>query len=103
MGRLFDGGNNGRRSRVSDTDTEILHIRIPKAMKEQIDLLTQATGRDPSRLAQDALGPYLAFEAEQLAKIHRGIREADAGHLASTEEKEAVFNRYRAYRSERAG
>lgn len=88
---------------MSETDNEILHIRIPKAMLEQMERLTQATGRDPSRLAQDALGPYLAFEAEQLAKIERGIREADAGQFATAEEKEAAFNRYRAYRSEQAG
>jgi predicted transcriptional regulator len=49
------------------------------------------------------LGPYLAFEAEQLAKIHRGIREADAGHFATAAEKEAVFNRFRTHRPERAG
>ena len=87
----------------TDTDTRILQLRIPKTMMEQLERLTQATGRDPSRLAQDALGPYLAFEAEQLAKIERGIRQADAGQFATAEEKDAVFNRYRAYRSERIG
>lgn len=84
----------------NDTETEILQIRIPKAMIEQMERLTQQTGRDPSRLAQEALGPYLDFEAEQLAKIHRGIREADAGHFATAQEMEAVFNRYRAHRTE---
>lgn len=88
---------------ADDTDTVTLQIELPKAMLEQLEFLTRATGRGPSRLAQDALGPYLAFEAEQLAKIQRGIREADAGQFATAEAKEAVFNRYRAHRSERAG
>ncbi len=87
----------------TDADTRILQLRIPKTMMEQLERRTQATGRDPSRLAQDVLGKYLAFEAEQLAKIERGIREADAGQFATAEEKDAVFTRYRAYRSERIG
>lgn len=86
-----------------DSDTEILQIRVPKAMIDQLERLTKATGRDPSRLAQEALGPYLAFEVEQLARIHRGIREADAGDFATAEEKDVVFNRYLAYRSEKVG
>ncbi len=66
-------------------------------MKEQLNSLAQATGQDQSQLAEQALSEYVAFEAEQLARIHEGIRAADAD-----EEVRAVFDKYRAYQGERA-
>jgi len=87
----------------SDQDTTILQLRLSNATAAQIEQLAQVTGQDQSQLAEQALSAYVAFEAEQLAKIHRGIADADAGRFASREEIEAIANRYRAYRAEQAG
>ena len=88
---------------IDDAPGDVLHISVSRALKEQIDNLARATGRDQSQIAQDAVSAYVAFEAEQLAKIHRGIADADAGRFATDEEMEASFNRYQTYRAERAG
>ncbi len=87
----------------NDHDTTVLQLRLSNVTAAQIEQLAQATGQDQSQLAEQALSAYVAFEAEQLAKIHRGIADADAGHFASREEIETIANRYRAYRAEQAG
>lgn len=60
----------------NDTDTTVLQFRISRATAAQI---------------------------EQLAKIHAGIADADAGRFVSHEEVEAIANRYHAYRAAQAG
>jgi len=87
----------------NNQDTTTLHLHLTKETAAQIEQLAQATGQDQSQLAEQALSGYVAFEAEQLAKIHRGIADADAGRFAAPEEVEEAFNRYRAYRAEQAG
>lgn len=87
----------------NDHDTTTLQLRLSNATATQIEQLAQATGQDQSQLAEQALSAYVTFEAEQLAKIHRGIADAKAGRFATDEQMEATFNRYRAYRSEQAG
>ncbi len=87
----------------NDHDTRTLQLRLSNATATQIEQLAQATGQDQSQLAEQALSAYVTFEAEQLAKIHRGIADAKAGRFATDEQMEATFNRYRAYRSEQAG
>jgi len=87
----------------NNQDTTTLHLHLTKETAAQIEQLAQATGQDQSQLAEQALSGYVAFEAEQLAKIHRGIADADAGRFATPEEVEEAFNRYRAYRAEQAG
>ncbi len=87
----------------NDQDTTILQLRLSKATATQIEQLAQATGHDQTEIAQDAVRAYVAFEAEQLAKIHEGIRAADAGDFATDDEMEAAFNLYRSYLTEQAG
>lgn len=87
----------------NDHDTTTLQLRLSTTTAAQIEQLAQATGQDQSQLAEQALSAYVTFEAEQLAKIHRGIADAEAGRFATDEQMEATFNRYRAYRSEQAG
>jgi RHH-type transcriptional regulator, rel operon repressor / antitoxin RelB len=87
----------------NDTDTTVLQFRISRATAAQIEQLAQTTGQDQSQLAEQALRQYVAFEAEQLAKIHEGIADADAGRFVSREEVESIANRYRAYRAQQAG
>ncbi len=84
-------------------DTTTLHLRLSEDTAAQIESLAQARGQDRAEIAGEAVRAYVAFEAAQLAKIHRGIADADAGRIASAEEVKAAFNRYRAYRAEQAG
>lgn len=87
----------------NDGDTTVLQLRLSKATAAQIESLARATGQDQSQIAQDALSAYVAFEAEQLAKIQRGIADAEAGRFVGREDIETIANRYRAYRAEQAG
>ena len=87
----------------TDTETTVLQFRLSKTTAAQFEQLVQTTGQDQSQLAEQALQEYVAFEAEQLAKIHAGIADADAGRFVSRAEIEAIANRYRAYRREQAG
>jgi RHH-type rel operon transcriptional repressor/antitoxin RelB len=87
----------------NDPETTVLQLRLSKETATQIEQLAQATGQDQSQLAEQALRAYVAFEAEQLAKIHEGIADADAGRFVSREEVEAIADRYRAHRAKQAG
>lgn len=86
-----------------DAETTVLELRVSKNTAAQIEQLAKATGRAQSQLAEQALREYVAFEAEQLAKIHAGIADAEAGRFVGRSEIEAIANRYRAYRAEQAG
>jgi RHH-type rel operon transcriptional repressor/antitoxin RelB len=88
---------------TDDTPGDVLQISVSRALKEQLDNLAQSTGQDRSQIALDAVSAYVTFEAEQLAKIHRGVADADAGRFVTDEEMEASFNRYQPYRVEQAG
>jgi RHH-type transcriptional regulator, rel operon repressor / antitoxin RelB len=66
--------------------TTTITVRVPKAMREQLDTLAQDTGRQPSDLAYEALRTYLEFETRQVTQIQAGIRAADAGDFATDEE-----------------
>jgi RHH-type transcriptional regulator, rel operon repressor / antitoxin RelB len=104
-----DGGQyNGPAAREDhvnpkDAETTVVQLRLSKSTAEQIEHLAQTTGQDQSQLAEEALRQYVAFETEQLAKIHRGLDDAKAGRFATDEQIEATFNRYRAYRTKQAG
>lgn len=88
---------------AEEHDTTILELHLSKATAAQIESLAQARGQDQVEIAQDAVRAYVAFEAEQLAKIQRGLADADAGRFATSEDVDAAFDRYRAYRAEQAG
>jgi RHH-type transcriptional regulator, rel operon repressor / antitoxin RelB len=71
--------------------TTTMTIRIPQEMKEQIEALAHATGRNKSFLAQQALRQYLDLESWQIASIQRGMKAADAGDFATDEEMREVW------------
>lgn len=87
----------------NDTETTVVQLRLSKRTAAQFEHLAQTTGQDQSQLAEEGLRQYVAFEAEQLAQIHRGLDDAKAGRFATDEQMEATFNRYRAYRAQQAG
>jgi len=69
-------------SRAS-TDTDTLNIRIPEPERARLDALAESTGRNSNDLITEALARYLDDEEQQIAKIHEGIADADAGRVYS--------------------
>ena len=67
-----------------------LNLRIADDMKQQLDALAEATGRNKSFLAVEAIRAYLQREAWQVAEIRQAIQEADAGDFAAEGEVQAV-------------
>ena len=71
-----------------------INVRVPEALYSQLEELARATTRTKSFLTIEALKGYLGNESWQIRDIQEGIKEADAGDLASTEEVNAVFAKY---------
>jgi len=75
-------------------ETTTLTLRVPAAMKEQLDKLADATHRSKSYLAGEAIRQYLSLEAWQIGEIQLALQEADANDFASEEEVDAVVRKY---------
>jgi len=71
-----------------------LNLRIADDMKQQLDALAGATGRNKSFLAVEAIRDYLQREAWQVAEIRQAIQEADAGDFADETEMQAVRDKW---------
>ncbi|MBZ5515193.1 MAG: CopG family ribbon-helix-helix protein [Acidobacteriia bacterium] len=71
--------------RSQRSGTAILSVRVPARLRDRLESLADATARNRSRLAVEALESYVDEQEEQLAKIDQGIRDADSGRLVSHE------------------
>lgn len=76
--------------------TTTITVRMPESMKDQLEKLARATGRQRTYLALEAIRKYLEVEAWQVAEIQEAVGRADAGEFASDERVEAVRDRFRA-------
>jgi len=74
--------------------TTTITVRIPETLRDEIEALAAAMGRNRQYVALEALRRYVAVESWQVARIGEGIRAADAGKFAGDEEVEAVFTKY---------
>lgn len=74
--------------------TKTINVRVPEALYAQLEELAQATRRTKSFLTIEALKGYLGNESWQIRDIQEGIKEADAGDFASSEEVSAVFAKH---------
>jgi len=74
--------------------TTTITVRVPEALRAEIEALAAAMGRNRQYVALEALRRYVAVETWQVARIVEGIRAADAGEFATEEEVEAVFTKY---------
>ena len=66
-----------------EQDSTTISIRVPAAMREQLEHLAEATGRSKSFLTSQALEDYLKREAWQVAAIKKGVAAAERGEFAS--------------------
>jgi predicted transcriptional regulator len=71
-----------------------INVRLPEALYKQIEELAKATDRTKSFLAVDALTRYVKSESWQIQDIHKAIKEADAGELATDQQVKDVFGKY---------
>jgi predicted transcriptional regulator len=71
----------------------MMSLRLPDELAAALAELATATGRTRSYLAIEALREYIEREAWQVAKIQKGIEQADAGEFATEEEVAALRNR----------
>ncbi|OGI00778.1 MAG: hypothetical protein A2Y25_06230 [Candidatus Melainabacteria bacterium GWF2_37_15] len=74
---------------------EQISLRIPKETKEKLEKLAEATGRDRTFLATEALDQYCDTQAWQIEAIKEGIRDIENGNYIEHEElkKEWILKR----------
>jgi RHH-type rel operon transcriptional repressor/antitoxin RelB len=56
-------------------------VRIPVEVNEKLEKLARSTRRSKSWLAAEAIGSYVATQADYLAAIEEGRKEAREGRL----------------------
>jgi len=76
--------------------SSVLTIRVTEEVKDQMDMLAEATGRTRSWIAFEAIKQYLDIESWQISELKKALAEADAGDFASDEEVEQVMRKWSA-------
>lgn len=66
-----------------------LHLALDPSLRERLEKLAAAIGRDASELASAALRGFLDENERQMEAIDAGIAEADAGQLLDYEDVKA--------------
>lgn len=72
-----------------------LTLNVAEETFAGLEKLSRETGRSPAQLAHEALTRYVDYESWKAEKIRNALRQADAGKLATDEEMDAAFDRYR--------
>ena len=75
-------------------DSSILSVRVPIELRQELELLAAATGRNKSFLIIAALKEYLQREVWQVRAIRKGLTVADQGNFASDQEVKKRFARW---------
>lgn len=68
------------------SSSEVITVRIDKALKDRLDRLADATDRSRSHHAIAAIEEYVAREAWQIEAIREGVAAADRGDLVAHED-----------------
>lgn len=71
-------------------------LRLPTALKEQMETYAEMTGRTKSHVAMEALGEYLVTRLPQIEDLKEAIAAADRSEFATDAEVEAVYRRFAA-------
>ena len=69
---------------------ESVTVRIEPQKRAALDELARATARDRSHVINEAIDAYLTVHRWQIEHIQEGLRQADAGELASDDEVAAA-------------
>lgn len=65
---------------------EQISLRLPKETKLKLEELSNATGRDRTFLATEAINQYCDLQSWQIDAIHEGIKDIEDGNYVSHEE-----------------
>ena len=79
---------------AQEAATVTVGARVPLGVRDDLDRLVKATGRNRNSLIAEALRRFVEVEQWQLADIEAGVREADAGDFATAEEVTEIFSKY---------
>ncbi|GAA0595697.1 ribbon-helix-helix protein, CopG family [Craurococcus roseus] len=74
---------------------DVVTVRLDAEKRAALDALASATDRDRSYLINEAIDAYLSVHRWQIARIEKGVRQAEAGDFATDEEVAAAFARWR--------
>jgi predicted transcriptional regulator len=72
--------------------TVTLSTRVPERLRDDVDQLAAALGRDRAWIVEQAVKRYIQDEAQFIAAVRAGIADADAGRVVSMEEIEAQLD-----------
>ena len=76
-------------------EKQAVTVRLEPAKRAELDAVAQSIDRDRSYAINEAIDAYLDVHRWQVAKIEKGLRQADAGEFVSDAEIEAILARYR--------
>ncbi len=77
------------------SDSEILSVRLPLALKARLDKLAAALDRPRNWVVNRALEEYVTSQAWQIGEIKRGLSAAKSGAFATEKQVEAAFASFR--------
>jgi RHH-type rel operon transcriptional repressor/antitoxin RelB len=69
-------------------------IRIPTAIKEQLDLIASSSRRSRNFLLTEAVERYLDLYARQLAHIEEGLADLDASRVHDHDEMRELVSEF---------
>ncbi len=72
-----------------------ISFRTGRTQARQLDAMAKRQRRDRTQVIEEAIEQYLALQQMHLARIEEGIAAAEAGDLATEEEVQAEFARWR--------
>jgi predicted transcriptional regulator len=84
---------------VAETDAVPVTIRMPSERRDALDALAPVIARDRSYLVNEATAQYIEAQEGWAAHLREGLRQAEAGEMASAEEVAQAFAPQRRRRS----
>ena len=72
--------------------TVTLSTRVPAEMRDQVDQLAAALGRDRAWIVEQAVARYIQDEAQFIAAVRAGLADAEAGRVINMEQMEAELD-----------
>ena len=72
--------------------SNVLSIRLPEAVKEQLDRLATHTNRSKSNLAAEAISQFVSVNEWQVQGIEASLKAADQGQFIAHEDVEDWVN-----------
>lgn len=77
---------NQKLTEVAMNNRSVISVHTKPETSKRLDDLASVTRRSKSYLANEAIERYLAEEEDFVASVHRGIADAEAGRLLTTNE-----------------